>query len=108
MGTARFLSNALHRFCESVTLHASLALILQALASTAVSHSLLLERNADDISEAPELSLVIAKGNRLEVHDVGPAGLTERCELDVWGQIVGLAKAPWNVRSFICKRTTPS
>ena len=56
--------------------------------STAVTHSINVPNLTSSASGAS--SLVVAKGNTIEVWDLNPEGLVEVCKTDVWGMVVGL------------------
>lgn len=66
----------------------TLSLTVQALPSTAVTHAINVPNLTSDIPGAA--SLVVAKGNTIEVWDLTPEGLVEICKTDVWGMVVGL------------------
>jgi DNA damage-binding protein 1 len=61
---------------------------LQAQPPTPILQSLLVS----DFTSPGSSSLVIAKPDRVEVWDVGPAGLVFQADLEVWGSIVGIEK----------------
>lgn len=63
-------------------------LIVQALPSTAVTHSISVPNLTS--KEPGSSALVVSKGNVLEVWDLGPEGLSQTCQTEVWGVIVGL------------------
>jgi hypothetical protein len=48
--------------------------------------------SVSDLTSPGSSSLVIAKPDRVEVWDVGPAGLVFQADLEVWGSIVGIEK----------------
>jgi len=66
----------------------------QAQPPTPILQSLLVS----DLTSPGSSSLVIAKPDRVEVWDVGPAGLVFQADLEVWGSIIGIEKVVVKVR----------
>lgn len=50
--------------------------------------------------------LVVAKTNRLEVYSLHPDGLRLECELEIWGQPIGLRVLPRAVCTLLLRKTS--